>query len=83
MSGASGTALRVVEVGSGIAGAYCGWLLQQMGAKVIRVGTLPAPEADANGIALALAYYAAEKQTVEAGEATDAIATADLVITDD
>ena len=83
MSGASGTPLRVVEVGSGIAGAYCGWLLRQMGAEVIRVGTQPAPENAANGISLALAYYATDKQTIEAGDAANAIATADLVITDD
>ena len=34
MNGAGGKALRVVELSSGIAGAYCGWLLQQMGAEV-------------------------------------------------
>ena len=83
MSGASGTPLRVVEVGSGIAGAYCGWLLRQMGAEVIRVGTQPAPEDAANGIALALAYYAADKQTIESSDVADAVAAADLVITDD
>ncbi len=83
MTGASGTPLRVVEIASGIAGAYCGWLLQQMGAEVIRVGPLPDPEDAANPIALALAYYASDKQTVEVGDVGDALAHADLVITDD
>ncbi len=80
MSGANGTPLRVVEISSGIAGAYCGWLLQQMGAEVIRVGTA---DIATDPISLAMAYYAEEKQTLSADKAGDAIADADLVITDD
>ena len=83
MSGLGGTRLRVVEVGSSIAGAYCGWLFQQMGAQVMRVGALPTPEDDANGIALALAYFAADKQSIEDENAADAVVGADIVITDD
>ena len=84
MNGTSGPPLRVVEISSGIAGAYCGWLLQQMGAEVTRIGVSAAPEIDTTDpIALALAYYAADKQTIEAGDAAEAVATADLVVTDD
>ena len=81
MSGASGTPLRVVEISRGIAGGYCGWLLQQMGASVARIGDLPAEAA--NPISLALAYYAAGKQATPIAGAADAIARADMVITDD
>ena len=83
MSGASGTPLRVVEISSGIAGAYCGWLLQQMGAEVVRIGTLPTAAEGADQIALALAYYTADKQATSPEGAIDAVASADLVITDD
>ncbi len=80
MSGANGTPLRVVEISSGIAGAYSGWLLQQMGAEVVRIGTA---DNATDPISMAVAYYAAEKQTVSAGKAVDAVADADMVITDD
>ena len=83
MSGASRTPLRVVEISSGIAGAYCGWLLQHMGAEVVRIGALPNAVSDADPIAMALAYYAAEKQTLSAEKAVDAFGDADLIITDD
>lgn len=83
MSGASGTPLRVVEISSGIAGAYCGWLLRQMGAEVIRIGSAPTLADGADQIALALAYYAADKQVTPPEGAADAVASADLVITDD
>ncbi|WP_309612293.1 CoA transferase, partial [Sphingomonas sp.] len=83
MSGASGTPLRVVEISSGIAGAYCGWLLQQMGAEVVRIGTLPTATDGSDQIALALAYYAADKQATSPEGTADAVASADLLITDD
>ena len=84
MSGASGTPLRVVEIGSGVAGAYCGWLLQQMGAEVFRIGARPAPtDAATDPLALAMAFYAADKQEIEPGDLAEAIAAADLVVTDD
>ncbi len=83
MSTANAVPLRVVEIGSGIAVAYCGWLLQQMGAEVVRVGSLPIAAEDADPIALALAYYAADKQTTSPDSAAEVIAGADLVITDD
>ncbi|MEG3155562.1 CaiB/BaiF CoA-transferase family protein [Sphingomonas sp. RB1R13] len=84
MSGTTGTPLRVVEVSGTIAGAYCGWLLQQMGAEVTRIGTAPTARNDtAEPIALAMAYYAAEKGATPIAAASDAIASADLVITDD
>jgi crotonobetainyl-CoA:carnitine CoA-transferase CaiB-like acyl-CoA transferase len=79
----SGLPLRVVEVSSGIAGAYCGWLLRRMGAQVARVGA-PAIAADgADPIALALAYYAEGKRAVPPEGAAEAVSGADLVITDD
>ena len=80
MNNANGTPLRVVEISSGIAGAYCGWLLQQMGADVVRIGALPMAT---DPISLALAYYAADKQTQSVEAVRDAVAGADLVITDD
>lgn len=80
MSGATGAPLRVVEVSTDIAGAYCGWLLQHMGAEVVRIGALP--EA-ADPISLAVAYYAADKRTQSSETVIEAIAGADLVITDD
>ena len=83
MSGASETPLRVVEIGSGIASAYSGWLLQQMGAQVIRVGTLPKITDSIDPIALALAYYAADKRAISPEAAAGAVARADLVIIDD
>ena len=83
MSGSNGTPLRVVEISSGIAGAYCGWLLQQMGADVLRIGTLPTATDGADQIALALAYYAADKQVTSPEDVADTVASADLVITDD
>ena len=83
MSAASGAPLRVVEISSGIAGGYCGWLLQQMGAEVVRIGTLPTVVDGVDQIALALAYYAADKQATSPEDAADAVASADLVITDD
>ena len=84
MSGANGRPLRVVEVSSGIAGAYCGWLLQQMGAEVTRIGAVAAPAAEpTDPIALALAYYAADKRTIAPDGSATAISGADLVITDD
>lgn len=84
MNGAGGKALRVVELSSGMAGAYCGWLLQQMGAEV---ALLEAPQtgigADLNDpLALAVAYYSEGKSLVTLA-ASEAIAQADLVITDD
>ena len=80
MSGAGGTPLRVVEISTGIAGAYCGWLLQQMGAEVVRIG---AAENATDPISLAIAFYAADKQTISRETAVDAIDRADLIITDD
>lgn len=83
MSGATGSPLRVVEVSSGIAGAYCGWLLEQMGAEVLHAGTLPTAVEGADPIALARAYYADRKRALSPEEEADAVAGADLVITDD
>lgn len=83
MSGASGSPLRVVEVGGGIAGAYCGWLLREMGAEVVRIGAPPIATDTADPIALALAYYGDGKRIEPAERAADSIAAADLVVTDD
>ena len=83
MSGSAETPLRVIEISSGIAGAYCGWLLQQMGADVVRIGAMPTGAHDADPIAMAMGYYSAGKQTLSPDGITDAVASADLVITDD
>lgn len=86
MSGANEMPLRVVEISSGIAGAYCGWLLQGMGAEVRCVAPAAASAGAAavtDPIALAMAFYAADKQAIAAADAALAISEADLVITDD
>lgn len=83
MSGGAETPLRVVEISVTIAGAYCGWLLQQMGAEVTRIGAAATADTAAEPIALAQAYYAADKSMAPIASASDAIASADLVITDD
>lgn len=87
MSVAIGTPLRVLEVSSGISGAYCGWLLGEMGAVVMR---LAVADAQANGsgtmndpLALGLAYYASGKCTIDAATAKSAVADCDIVISDD
>ncbi len=83
MSGAADVPLRVAEISSGIAGAYCGWLLQRMGAEVVRVGAEAGGADGADPITLALAFYADGKRIAARGGAADALAGADLVITDD
>ena len=83
MSGSAETPLRVIEISSGIAGAYCGWLLQQMGADVVRIGAMPTGAHDADPIAMAMAYYSTGKQTLSPDGIADAVASADLVIADD
>ena len=83
MNRAGETPLRVVEISSGVAGAYCGWLLRQMGAEVTRVGAAPTVTDHSDPIDIALAYYAADKRAVPTQAAVELIASADLVITDD
>ena len=82
MSAAADVPLRVVEVSTGIAGAYSGWLLQQMGADVLLFDG-GAGDASADPIALARAYYAEGKRAVSPEALAQAVADADLVITDD
>ena len=80
MTVATHAPLKVVEASRGIGGAYCGWLLREMGAEVVRIGT--APEGS-DPIGMALAYYASRKTEIHVSEAAAAIASADIVITDD
>ena len=79
--------LRVIEVSSGLAGAYCGWLLAGMGASVSRwPSARGAGEGEAgDGRALALRHLDRGKSEVPApGSAVmDALRTADLVVSDD
>lgn len=73
--------LRIVEASGGIAGAYCGWLLREMGAEVLRIA---APVADpVEPLAMALAYYAQGKPVLAPQDVPAAIAGADIVICDD
>lgn len=87
MSADLGTPLKAVEVSSGIAGSYCGWLLNEMGAEVTRIAPSASHEHEAlNGadpIALALVYYASGKRAADSDAVLDLIKSADLVITDD
>lgn len=80
----TGAPLRVVELSSGIAGAYCGWLLSEMGADVSRVVEEPDTAfAPSDPIALGEAYYAAGKGRIAPGAMAAAVAGADIVLTDD
>ena len=77
-----GAPLRVVEFSTGLAGAYCGWLLGEMGAEVL-VTAGGAPAGDADPLVLAMGYYAKAKHKVSSEALVAAITGADLVITDD
>ena len=83
MSSSDGAPLRVIEISSGIAGAYCGWLLRQMGADVACLGPALRADVGADPITLARAFYAADKQIISEEAVDDAFAGADLIITDD
>jgi crotonobetainyl-CoA:carnitine CoA-transferase CaiB-like acyl-CoA transferase len=84
MSHESGSPLRVAEISTGIAGAYCGWLLREMGAEVVRFAELEQEPTEATDpISLALAYYAQNKHAGALEDVAHGITGADLVITDD
>src|SRR5689334_11926996 len=76
----AGSPLRVVEASSGIAGAYCGWLLRSMGAWVARID-LGAPGAATDALGLAARYLNDGKEPAVAVEVP--WSAADIVITDD
>ncbi len=86
MIGASAAPLRVVEISSGMAGAYCGWLLGQMGADVQRA-SCPSDAGAHDGaedpVSLGLAYFARGKTSLVGAELEAALPAADIVITDD
>ena len=82
--------LRVIEQASGIAAAYCGKMLADAGAEVVKVEPTDGdpmrhwrfrgdPEA-AQGVLFS--YLAAGKRSVSAASATDLFEAADVVITD-
>ena len=82
--------LRVIEQSSGIAAAYCGKMLADAGAEVVKVEPTDGdpmrhwrfrgdPEA-AQGVLFG--YLAAGKRSVSAASATDLFEAADVVITD-
>lgn len=87
MSGEVGKPLRVVELSTSIMGAYCGWLLSQMGADVARVvapeGESACATAPDDPIAMGLAYYAAGKRTIDVAATAATAEEADLIISDD
>ena len=80
MSPSDAAPLRVVEATSGIAGAYCGWLLRSMGARVVRID-LGAPGAPTDP--LGLAARALNDGKGAADVADQPFLDADIVITDD
>lgn len=83
MNNTAGKPLRVLEISSGVAGAYCGWLLSEMGADVARFSG-PEPHPDASDpIALGLRFYATGKRTVSDAGLARALEEADIVISDD
>jgi hypothetical protein len=53
----------VLEVSTGIAGAYCGWLLQQVGAQVQRIKLGPAVTGQ-DALSLARRYFNDAKPVV-------------------
>ena len=74
--------LRVLEHSIGIAGAYCGWLLKQLGAEVFR---LPTPSEGAAGAeARAMAYFTAGKRPWQSptNRLAQHVGAFDLLITD-
>lgn len=86
MSGASAAPLRVVEISGSMAGAYCGWLLGEMGAEVQQAGApshTEAPEGADDPVSLGLACFAQGKTSVRAADLEAALGAADVVITDD
>src|SRR4029434_5190715 len=59
--------MRVLEISTDIGGAYCGWLLANLGAEVTRVAIDDATwRSPASPIALALAYLSQGKQAIAA-----------------
>jgi len=76
------TPLRVVELGTGITAAYCGWLLGDMGAEVLSLAAAN-PQDAADPLALTMAYYAKAKRAVSQEALRAALPGADIVITDD
>ncbi len=72
--------LLVLEASTGIAGAYCGWLLQQAGAQVQRIELGPA-EAGQDALSLARRYFNDAKPVAELD--AQVWGRVELVITDD
>ncbi len=73
-------ALRVVDISSDIAGAYCGWLFARLGATVTKAGrSRPAGQPGADAISLALDYFDTGK--IQSGDPS--LDDADIVICDD
>ena len=83
MSDVATSPLHVVEISSGMAGAYCGWLLAEMGARVSRlVAHDPDPSRD-DPMSLALEYLALGKRETGASDLAEAITQAQIVVCDD
>ncbi|HTQ01641.1 MAG TPA: CoA transferase [Casimicrobiaceae bacterium] len=75
-------AVRVLELSSDVGGAYCGWLLANLGADVVRVPPAgSAYRAEGSPIALALEYLALGKRTAALAEVD--LALCDILICDD
>ncbi len=73
--------MRVIEIGTGIGAAYCGWLFASLGADVARVRIEDgAWRSDASPFALALEYLAQGKR--DCGVADIDFAGTDVVVTD-
>ncbi|MBV8914354.1 MAG: CoA transferase, partial [Acetobacteraceae bacterium] len=72
--------LRVLEASTGVAGAYCGWLLQQVGAQVRRI-ELGGPEQGQDALSLARRYFNDAKPVAALDDR--AWSSVELVITDD
>ena len=78
--------LVVLEIGTGLAAAYAGWLLARMGAAVSRVAAASPelPEADPAGSALQhLSHGKTRLESTDGQQLLAACRSADLVLTDD
>ena len=78
---ATATQFRVLEISDGIAGAYAGWLLQQLGADVARVDKEKVT-CSADPLTLACSYFNVGKRA--SSESTSPVwSNFEIVITDD
>ena len=75
------TRLVVLEVSRSVSGAYCGWLLREMGAKISRIGPVATESSDP--ASRTINYLNADKTGHDAEAFRVLVGEADVVLTDD